>query len=267
MTEFLSSAWAGWLDYTSHGKLAAVFLAAMLFLWFGAEKCKQKSFLIYTTCMAVACICPLTAVGLMLYQTRFYDYPFLWSAVPVTALIALAFVLFAEKMLKGRTRAVIAVSLGILAVMLFVGGGLGVTGVKWTNYGQERDRVEKVLLPLEEEYNIDWILWAPAEIMEYARDVDDRIELLYGRNMWDEHLNAYTYDTYPDYYRDMYLWMTRGWDRGNLTDREIAQAVWDTNVNCILLPGDIETEIVECFEEELGVEARDLGEYILFHVY
>ena len=33
MTELMKNAWLGWLDFTTGGKLAALFLAALVYLW------------------------------------------------------------------------------------------------------------------------------------------------------------------------------------------------------------------------------------------
>ena len=76
------------------GKLFAVLLLLLLlcFLWKLGEG-KQKDLFSYGGIAAAACIFPLTAVLLMLWQTKFYDYEFVWTIVPLTALIACAGVL------------------------------------------------------------------------------------------------------------------------------------------------------------------------------
>ena len=43
---------------------------------------------------------PVTAVGLMLYQTKFYDYEWVWSIVPLTAMTGFAVTVFVTDILK-----------------------------------------------------------------------------------------------------------------------------------------------------------------------
>ena len=100
MTELLKNAWLGWRDFTTAGKMAALFLIALLFLWVNYKKVKQKVFLIYTTVSAACCMIPVTAVGLMLYQTKFYDYEWVWSIVPLTAMTGFAVTVFVTDTLK-----------------------------------------------------------------------------------------------------------------------------------------------------------------------
>ena len=74
MAELLRNAWQGWFRVTDEGKLMALFMGSLLFLWIGYEREKQKQLLRYGIMMAICCVLPVTAVILMLYQTKFYDY-------------------------------------------------------------------------------------------------------------------------------------------------------------------------------------------------
>ena len=76
MMTLLKSATNGWLDYTQHGKYAALLLAAILYLGYCLWKSKaarnggkQPLFYLYAVLITLACICPVTAVILMKYQT------------------------------------------------------------------------------------------------------------------------------------------------------------------------------------------------------
>ena len=44
----IQMAWLGWKNYTDDGKLAALLLAALLFLWYYRKKTEKLSFLGYT---------------------------------------------------------------------------------------------------------------------------------------------------------------------------------------------------------------------------
>jgi hypothetical protein len=97
MTELLRNASLGWADYKGSGKLAILLLAALMYLWFAGKWRKQKALVLYTTVAAVCCILPVTAALLMLYQTKFYDYQWIWSIVPLTAVTAYGATLFLEQ--------------------------------------------------------------------------------------------------------------------------------------------------------------------------
>ena len=111
MMTLLQSALTGWTDYTQHGKFAALLLLAILYLGFvlygsgkeanasGAEKARKRLYL-YGALVTFGCICPVTALILLKYQTAFYSYVWIWAAVPQTALIAWAATDFLCNLLK-----------------------------------------------------------------------------------------------------------------------------------------------------------------------
>lgn len=217
MAELLRNAWMGWFRVTGGGKLMALFLAALLYLWLHWKQENRRVLLCYGTVSALCCILPVTAVPLMLYQTRFYDYEWIWSIVPVTALTAYAGARVMAEYWQGFRREAwrkgLPVTAGLLAVALLCGG--------WNSGGVDRDgekawkkRTESVLEVIgagreEPSGNAKTIcIWAPHRMMEYARRLDGSILLPYGRNMWDEALGAYSYDTYPEDVEKMYLWMS-----------------------------------------------------------
>ena len=47
MAELLRNAWQGWFRVTDAGKLMALFMGSLLFLWIGYEREKQKQLLRY----------------------------------------------------------------------------------------------------------------------------------------------------------------------------------------------------------------------------
>lgn len=195
----------------------ALFLAALLYLWLHWKQENQRGLLRYGTVSALCCILPVTAVPLMLYQTRFYDYEWIWSIVPVTALTAYAGTRVMAEYWQGFRREAwrkgLPVTAGLLVVALLCCG--------WNSGGVDRDgekawkeQTESVLEVIgagrvEPSGNAQNIcIWAPHRMMEYARRLDGSILLPYGRNMWDEALGAYSYDTYPEDVEQMYLWMS-----------------------------------------------------------
>lgn len=254
MKELLNNAWFGWQTFISAGKLAALLGASLLFLWMVYRKNSRKSLLIYGTVLAVGCVIPVTAAGLMLYQTKFYDYQWIWSVVPMTVLIAYGAICFLGEY-KGDWRLI-----GLLLTALILCSGLGKTPVQGDAAAVERANAEAVLQQLQElSPESDIYLWAPKEIMEYARETDASIRLLYGRNMWDEWLSAYSYDTYSDELISLYEWMEAPAGVAGEAGVEKLPA----EVNCIVLPVKKDASEVKALEGLLGSPAREYNGYYL----
>ncbi|MBQ4536016.1 MAG: hypothetical protein II994_00195 [Lachnospiraceae bacterium] len=237
MLEWMKNAWLGWQQYTEKGKVVALFLAVLLFLWFGQKWKEQRqvtgrTLFCYSVVMSLLSICPVTAATLMMYQTRFYDYQWIWSMVPVTMIIAWGGTIFLsdiwEKYRKTHVIGTALLTLG-LAGILFLCGGLGQRdGLRDAEGEVVRRHAKEVLAEVTayvQENNgalvnggahvsdgtsneaVAVCLWAPQEIMEAARSYSGEIRLPYGRNMWDPALNAYVYETYDESLLTMYQWM------------------------------------------------------------
>lgn len=271
MTELLNNAWMGWQGFTEAGKLAALLAASLIFLWFSYRRLRQKSLLVYTTVMTVCCIVPVTASMLMLYQTRFYDYEWIWSAVPMTAVIAygaVSFLMVYWPDLKKADWKRGVPALILLLTILLLSGGMGRVSSESENRTQERAAAEMVLTAVSEQmYPKSICLWAPREILEYVRVENASIELLYGRNMWDSWLNAYSYDTYSGELRALYEWMEETAAEGrtsNLTLR--VHAALEAGANCILLPESLDAEIVKKLEQSLQLQLSRIEGYYLLTV-
>lgn len=276
MKELLHLAFIGWRQYITESKAAALLLAAILFLIFSWKKVERKQFVLYAAAAVVLLICPLTAAFGLLYQTKFYDYEWLWSAVPVVALTAYAAVLLLEELAvkkdrKGRLQLCVVVGTLLAAVFL--------SGISEVTYDPETDEV--FILPTEKEMRAEaakalqaarasfgegeMLLVAPADILAWSRELDSSIVLLYGRNMWDKHLNAYTYDVYPEEYETVYRFI-EGKDRETITAEEVAVILAEqTFVNCLILSGTETEETIALFAQTLNMTAvRWEGYYILY---
>lgn len=296
MTELFRNARLGWTNYTGSGKLVVLLLAGLLFLWFGRKRREGRSFLLYTTVMALCCILPATAVLLMLYQTRFYDYEWIWSLVPVTGMTAYGMTVFwgeyrAEARAAKWYRDVPVLFLLIMAILL--SGDMGSRAGVWDAQRTEKARAYAVLEELVEEYPAGSIcLWGPREILEYAREVDGSLLLPYGRNMWDSSLNAYAYDIYEESTVQMYQWMewvgetgrpdmeaerleegagsfgaqTPGQPERTVRLEDSVEHALEIGVNCILISENAGLDVVKRMERVLGVKARLLEGYYLFRL-
>lgn len=307
MTEILHNAWSGWTGYTNDGKLPVLLMAVLLFLWFDRKRKEQRAFLVYASVMTVCCILPVTAAMLMLYQTKFYNYEWIWSLVPATAVTAFGLTIFWTEYQDGNAgqwKKALPVTLLMLAVLLFC-GSLGKP--VWDREGQkeERARAYAVVGQLSERGAGERLcLWAPREIMEYAREKDAGILLPYGRNIWDGFLNAYSYDGYEEDTVMLEQWMENlsmtgeaDMDAGGpertdsaaaqsgqaaeaLTEEEDTESgppakrtvtleecvgkALEQGVNCIMIAAESSDEAVSRMETALGTKAEVLEGYYLF---
>ncbi|MCM1186412.1 MAG: hypothetical protein NC251_10065 [Lachnoclostridium sp.] len=253
MAEACKSAWMGWQQYIDNGKLAALLLAVLLFLVLGnyLKSGLEKQLVFYTVCLAVLCICPFTAAVLMRYQTGFYEYQWIWAAVPVTLMIAFGGTVFlfaiwenyrteykrwARNSLRLKAAMGSAFLTGFCILLLFLSGSLGEEQWLQGRKGMEKDSVQTKEQFQAQQMQVDAILetvmdspvsaqdspyiFAPSEVMESARMYSGGIRLVYGRNMWDSALNVYTYEDYDAPVRSMYQWMCEMEDRADKPWRE-----------------------------------------------
>lgn len=286
MAELLRNAWLGWFRVTGEGKIMALFLVSLLFLWIGDRQEEQKSLLRYSTAVTICCILPVTAVGLMLYQTRFYDYEWIWSAVPVTIVTACAGTKVQAECWQGFRKEAwkrgLPVTIGLLAAALLC-GGLGGAGADRARVREQKAEVKELLESVRTDGS-DVCLWAPREIMEYARRLDGSILLPYGRNMWEEALNAYSYDAYPDEIQDMYRWMcvaeeccaeddadisetlSEKMEEQEVSTGECLEAARRAGVNLLLLPENTNRVLLKEVMDFTGTQPEQCPGYCLFRL-
>ena len=274
MRELMENARMGWFQYTGNGKYAALLLVSLLLFWLGRKEIREKyNWLVrYTTLVAIVCICPVTAALLMGYQTRFYDYQWIWSVVPVTVVIALAATVFWLGMTEsyGQGSWHLLKKAGItlvLVALIWVSGGMGRTVAGTENVARGQSVTEDILSEIRTEGDGGTcMLWAPDEILEYVRALDGTLQLVYGRNMWDAALNAYSYDGYGDEEEALYEWMCQVEKLGaadTMTEGECMALAKELGVTHVVLPGTLQPQALEAVEETLGTTARKVGAYYL----
>ena len=281
MWEALRNAWSGWLKFTDNGKLAALFFAlAGYMLLNNRQKGPQRRLVVYGSIGAVLCIFPVTAAVLMRYQTPFYDYQWIWSALPFTAIIALGGTIFlTECWRKGIGYRVIfynAVLTMLCAGVLILCGGLGenrVAAMRPSYVSEDgsggtynRAYVSAVLDAVCAEHGL--CLWAPQEILEYARSERGDIRLLYGRNMWDAALDAYSYDSYSEEQCELYQWMEHLTDYERIVSdkegQEYVERAFALGADCVLLPMEMQGwNPTATIWEQSNVETVQLERYYL----
>lgn len=202
MMTLLKSATNGWLDCTQHGKYAALLLAAILYLGYCLWKSKaarnggkQPLFYLYAVLITLACICPVTAVILMKYQTAFYSYVWIWAAVPQTALIAWACTEFLYTLWREKSIRNVAATLLLAGIVILSGNPVSDrTGSQLTQVEAPRETLRQLSeYHLEESGETELHLWAPKEILAAARAYSADIHPVYGRSIWDAALGSYSY--------------------------------------------------------------------------
>lgn len=260
MWELLNNAWNGWGNFIFYGKYPALLLLVLVVFWFFSDRKREPVLLGYTTIMTVCCIFPLTAALLMQYQTKFYDYQWVWNYVPLLIVVA-----FAGTLVLGHCRKW-AAALVMLVIILLCGRLTDPLAEVKTDW-QQTAATEKVVTAIAEAETEETIMmWAPKEVMAAARVYAPGIKLLYGRDLWDASLGAYTYDTYTQVEDDLCQWMhctgvfgtVDGYrlDGTVLEGKVCVEQALELGVNCIVVPAvmtqEAIAELTAILEEKLG---------------
>ena len=303
MMTLLKSALTGWTDYTQHGKFAALLLLALVYLgfvfWSGKHRkadpdCEGKNHRLlhlYAALTTLGCICPVTALILLKYQTAFYSYVWIWAIVPQTALIAWAAADFVGRLLKEKS-----LRNGMAAVLLLL--IIFLSGNPISEWRESQTAQIPAMLPESGEqepsawetlellsvYNNaeggsrEFSLWAPKEIMAAARAYSAEIRPVYGRSIWDASLGSYSYDTYETWQEDLYLWMNHLETTGETeylrieetdsTGRTIDFAAClkqaeEIGLDYLLLPGNLSEETLDELQKTADGKLQAFGDYYL----
>lgn len=265
MAELIKNAWLGWGRVAESGKAVALFFAALLFLGLGRGKETRRQLVLYAFVSAVCCMVPVTAALLMMYQTRFYDYEWIWSLVPLTAVTAYGFAEFLVEYWKAFKGSLWKKGISVILLLLgtaFFCSGMGGTARDCPEEARQRAQAESLLRELRGLFGDDICLWAPENVMEYARESDGAVRLAYGRNMWDISLNAYAYDTYDQSVEELYQWMKlaeAGEKTGEAAVKSCAETVKAKGINCVVLPGMTDEGTIAEWEAALGTGAVRVG--------
>lgn len=256
--ERISAACTGLVELKTNGKLPAVFGIALLWLVLAWKKQSGTGRRLtgYGLASALLCTFPVTAALLMCYQTSFYDYRWLWAYVPMTAVCAYGGVLGAERLSGFARRKAVCAGIAVCAALYLCSG----TGSD--TWGREQESsdytaAQQVMTELRESFlgqqaEEPIVLWAPEEILQYARALDGSVQLLYGRNMTDNALNAYAYDTCGEELTELQQWMDEEpADVREETASRVEQA-FALGANCLLLDDEISEEALA----ELGSHAQ-----------
>lgn len=262
LTEVLN----GWRALTENNKMPVLLLAALLYLCLRKNKKTGDTFVKYVLFMTILVLFPLTAAVLMTYQTRFYDYQWIWSFVPQTAAVAFGAVVFAGEDLAAlydrKKRNAIAVGVG-LVLLAVVTCGLNYQSLDAYLFAGSGYDCETVLQEIKQATEGEALVWAPEKMTEYIGQHDSSVKLLYGRNMWDLKLNAYFFDTYPEELTKLHSWMDgEEGEESDLSAQDCVNLAEQYKVNCIVLPGDLPAEDMIVFKKTYRLVTVGDGYYI-----
>ena len=301
LMEYWSLTLSGFAQWMAAYKYLPVVIGILIYGYFFRERYKnriQREFWLYGLISMTLFMIPVTGWFFLIYQTRFYDYGWGWSMVPLTGILAagvveLVFehlkpgVMIAGEGLKEKrvAPARLCALLAAAAVFFMLGnqGRLQQVSEEELQVGQE----SKELLQYMEEQGLlqDTVLWGPKDILQYLRSHSGEATLFYGRDMWDAKSGAYDYDIYDEAEIGCYNWIEMVSSELNLYLLEVQQAPEEVHealateeflqeavtrgADMIILPTDItpwvERKIQFIAEEcEMNVSTALVGKYTLW---
>lgn len=215
MRELLQNALNGPGSYF-HSNSTVVLVLALFLYFFVAETDpapREKRLLRLSAVLLALALFPVSACVLMLYQTRAYSYPWIWSLVPVTLLISWG----SETVLwkhtgqdrrDGRAGRRLTAGAAVLLALLLLTGNLGIIQTVSEEEKTQRSRAGQVAAYLREIPELEGtLLWGPRSVLEAVRRQSSGIRVLYGRNMWEPEAAAHAYDTYPMEQMRLFDWV------------------------------------------------------------
>ena len=205
------------------GQYLMLFMTALLFILL-TEGQNKKEFVRFSLAMLLLLLFPPTAWLLIRYQTAFYGHQNIWRLLPLTAVLAYGLVLAETKMLssmaevKGPRRLSCggkkeglyeAFVLAVLIVLLFLCGTLSL-GRAVTDERARMDGLpeEAAILAFLDIPKDDFVyLLAPDKISSWARVYSGNLLLPYGRDLYEQELTAFLYDTYDEEMQQLHDWI------------------------------------------------------------
>lgn len=263
MIEFLSVFMQNFSEEMRAGKYLALIIVGVLFLWLMGKYKKLQGtriLLLYGISICLAVLIPVSGFVLAKYQTLFFSYRHLLLLLFPMIFIPWALVETLENGLghmkrnaeEGdlvREKPWITRFLGVVvaAGLLLVSGNMLTEGVD-TEFTLAKEKVPTRVMEVLELLEKGDVLVAPNEVLEYARSYDGDLRLIYGRDMWQPALKAYTYHTYDEAACQIYEWMqNQPLNYFDVSDEELEkyqaqidqaafQLIGSTSCNTLVLP-------------------------------
>lgn len=278
----------GMETYFAHDKMVVILIAGLLILWLGEKKASNPEcnrLLIYSAFMSCLLLVPLTAVFAVIYQSAYYDYEWVWSMVPVAAVVAYSGVRLYEKKEKERHGKVFW-WLCVLLLVFFC-GNQGRLQMATTEEQENSVSAEKILIVLENATDIDRpVLWGASHIMQEVRQKTGDILLVYGKDMWDPKAGAYDYEAYSEELTQAYEWMvtlsileaesagtgtTELYDKYQICEKlpQVLATIAEVGGNVYVFPRTAVDELEEMIIQELAkygnnIQKEYVEQYVIF---
>ena len=278
----------GMETYFSHDKTVVLLLLVLLVLWLGDKKKNNEThnrLLVYTTVISLALLFPVTAIVAVIYQSAYYDYEWVWSMVPVVAVVgygAVRIYEMSEREKKGR----LVWWLGLL-LLLFFCGNQGCLKTATEEETKTATVAKGLVATVENAMDTEEpVLWGPKGIMQEVRREAGGIRLVYGKDMWDPKAGAYDYEAYSQELIRAYEWMesvcvlasepvgeqeTVLYEKYDIPAQlpEVVSYMMDSGVNVIVLPDNtvenldkLLTEAVE--KANKNVQKEYVEQYVVY---
>lgn len=276
MRELLQNAVNGPAGYFQSNHMAVLVLGLLLYFLAAGRRCqtREKWLLGLTAAELVLVLFPISGACLMLYQTRFYSYPWIWSLVPVTLCIAwggvvLLWELTRQNRRDGKAGLRLAVGIGVLLALMLLLGNLGRVQTVSEEEKAQRSRAAQAVAYLQEIPQMqETLLWGPRLVLETARQQTGEIRVLYGRNMWEPEAAAYAYDAYGEEEQRLFDWMEalEGEAAKSGSDRTDAYAMYTAagyGARIWVFPAEATERIAlacDWLQEEYDLQVQALGE-------
>lgn len=303
LRETLNLTLSGFKTFISEYKYIALVVCSVVYAfanWKRFRKTKSSLLVVYSCCMGLAIIFPLTGMILQIYQTRFYDYSWIWSCVPLTAMLAwgIVTILFDEihqntenaEDKSEKQKLVLRRGMGLLTAVavLYMCGNRGLLqGVDEQTLKDEQAAAEILMYLDEADLIADHVIWGKAGLMQYLRSHNGQVILFYGRDMWEAKAGAYDYEGYSEEEVACYEWMEIMSSEHNMYLLEIEQETEEVReavstgekivmayaqgVDIVILPAEMASrvevylqEAAESYDKEVFGEV--VGNYMIWQL-
>jgi hypothetical protein len=299
LRESFLSTLSGFDMFVAEYKYFALVICCVVYVfmnWKRYKKTKSETFFVFCVLMIAMIIFPVTGMALQIYQTKFYDYPWVWSCVPMAAMIAWGSVAFIfeeiprriqkeeGKSTKGQLFWKNLCGIAVIVAILFMCGNQGRLNALDEKTVQDEMAAEQILEYLEtNNLLVDHVVWGKAGVLQYLRSHNGQVVLLYGRDMWEAKAGAYDYEGYTKEEIACYEWMEILSSAHNLylleveqPTKEIVQALSteehikaarSMGADIVILPTKMIVwmeKYIQLPESEGAIVSKEIGEYTVW---
>lgn len=250
--------------------LTALFLAGLIALWnqkFRGDQ--QNGYLFWYGTIALFIV--ISPVFLMLVSQFLpeltTDYMMLWILPVVPVILITGVNAFPFQRTKKERLLFLA---AFLAIMILAGATAYTKNqykiIENAEYipDSELEMILKVEEYRQENEMETVLLWAPQDIMKYARVYSGNIYLLYGKDLWLGSMDSQMHQIYEDWQRDAYVYM----ENAPLYLNEIAEVAYARDCELVILSREVfnmyQTDLPEYLGEGQYIYDESGKDYVLY---